>query len=215
MAWQRRSAPAAAPPEVAGNVTQDLETFRQLSRRVKGDQKTVEEALSFVQALCEGLQAFEATSKVVSSEAGAKLVLRTQGGLFGEFATRSRIPFNVVTEEEVSFELSSQPPSGDCPFRCACHARCFGPASRSCEGRPLDTWAQVTVECGGQVLRLDAAAQVFAAQSFQDLAGRPVVVVPKNDVTAVAGRKGLDLGGVALMLSFSGPRLLVSIPFGQ
>ena len=113
-------------------------------------------------------------------------MLRTPQGLFGEFATRSRIPFNVVTEEEVTFEVSSQPPTGDCPFRCACHAGCFGPASRSCEGRPLDTWAQVAVDCGGQLLRLSAAAQVFAKQSCQELKGRPVVVVPKNDVTAAA-----------------------------
>ena len=28
-------------------------------------------------------------------------------------------------------QVQGSPPSGDCPFRCACHVPCFGPASRS------------------------------------------------------------------------------------
>ena len=71
LGYQRRKPPKApkAVAVVAGDVNKDLETFRQLARRVRGDPKTVEEALSFVQALCEGLNASQATSKIIDSEA--------------------------------------------------------------------------------------------------------------------------------------------------
>eukprot|EP00913_Durusdinium_trenchii_P017765 g16692.t1 len=140
------------------------------------------------------MNAFENSSRVTSDGA---LVVRSSSPLFGEFATRSRIPFNLVNEEEVSFQVSYTPPSGDCPFRCSCHARCFGPASCSHEGQPTGgPWAEVTVDFPNQKgLRLPAAAQVFANHvTWAELCGKRVVHVPKNDVSSV------DLkGGIAIL----------------
>ncbi|CAK8988038.1 unnamed protein product [Durusdinium trenchii] len=175
----------------------DLESFERLARQrlVHGvQQDSLEEALAFVRALCEGMNAFENSSRVTSDGA---LVVRSSSPLFGEFATRSRIPFNLVNEEEVSFQVSYTPPSGDCPFRCSCHARCFGPASCSHEGQPTGgPWAEVTVDFPNQKgLRLPAAAQVFANHvTWAELCGKRVVHVPKNDVSSV------DLkGGIAIL----------------
>lgn len=66
----------------------------------------MDEALSFVRVLCTGMSAFDCSSRVVQHEATTSsdppappiLVVQTNGKLFGDFATRSRIPFNVVSD---------------------------------------------------------------------------------------------------------------------
>lgn len=187
----------------AGWLMQDLEKFERLTKQQIGSDnprfaETLDEALSFVRVLCVGMSAFDCSSRVVQHDTDSPvLVVQTNGKLFGDFATRSRIPFNVISDDEVTFQVQGSPPSGDCPFRCSCHAPCFGPASRSSkDGQPLGgAWAQVTVELDGQVLTLDAAAQVHARQvDLAQFPGKPIVYVPKNDVSSVPLR-----GAVAVL----------------
>lgn len=60
--------------------------------------ETLDEALSFVRVLCVGMSAFDCSSRVVQHDTDSPvLVVQTNGKLFGDFATRSRIPFNVIS----------------------------------------------------------------------------------------------------------------------
>ena len=86
---------------------QDLAKFEQLTKQqIRSDNprfaETLDEALSFVRVLCTGMSAFDCSSRVVQAEgnepAPPVLVVQTNGRLFGDFATRSRIPFNVVSD---------------------------------------------------------------------------------------------------------------------
>eukprot|EP00438_Fugacium_kawagutii_P030606 Skav228343 [mRNA] locus=scaffold1898:169630:178000:- [translate_table: standard] len=194
-----------------------------------GFAETMEEALSFVRVLCTGMSAFDCSSRVVQHEAVTSgdppappiLVVQTNGKLFGDFATRSRIPFNVVSDSAEKVAMLTS------------HARCralrlpatvpSAPAAiglalgRPVDGQPLGgPWAQVVVDTGGQLLALDAAPQVFAQEvDLAQLAGgadgcdggwmltggtgvtegKRVVYVDKNDVSSV------DLKGAVAVLS--------------
>ncbi|CAK9038521.1 unnamed protein product [Durusdinium trenchii] len=193
----------------AGWLMQDLEKFEQLTKQQIRSvnprfEASLDEARAFVRVLCMGMGTFDCSSRVVQPQAQGNVgnamtpVLVVKNcKLFGDFATRSRIPFNVVSDDEVAFQVQSSPPTGDCPFRCKCHAPCFGPASRSTQdGQPLGgAWAQVVLEADGQLLSLDAAPQVFAQEvSLAQFRGKPVVLVPKNDVSSVKLR-----GAVAVL----------------
>ena len=191
-----------------GGLMQDLEKFEELTRQQMQSEnsrftETLDEAISFVRVLCAGMNAFDCSSRLVHegpnvASASPVLVVQMRESLFGDFATRSRIPFNLVSDEEVTFQISSSPPTGNCPFRCKCHAPCFGPASNSSkDGQPLGgAWAQVVLECDGKMLSLDAAAQVFAQEvALSDFGGKRVVQVPKNDCQLV------DLRGVVAVMS--------------
>ncbi|CAK9038447.1 unnamed protein product [Durusdinium trenchii] len=160
----------------AGWLMQDLEKFEQLTKQQIRSvnprfEASLDEARAFVRVLCMGMGTFDCSSRVVQPQA--------QG------------------DDEVAFQVQSSPPTGDCPFRCKCHAPCFGPASRSTQdGQPLGgAWAQVVLEADGQLLSLDAAPQVFAQEvSLAQFRGKPVVLVPKNDVSSVKLR-----GAVAVL----------------
>ena len=183
--------PEHAPTGTGTSLTQSLQKFENITKQLAKDSQpeTLEEALSFVRTLCGGISPLHCSAEVVTGSGAATLVVRSASELFGEFATRSRIPFNIAGDREIKFQIETKAPASTCPFNCACHLRCFGPASCSKDGCPLGgPWAELVLVCGTRVQRISAATQVFAQHSpvdFGKAQGPRVVHVPQNDTSSV------------------------------
>lgn len=139
---------------------------------------SIESAIEFVGALCRGVAPFAVGMDIAQD---GSMVFRPRVPLRGEFATKSRIPFQLQCfPAGVSVRVSPRSPDHSCPFRCPCHARCFGPASGG-EG----PWAELIVKTAKNVVyTLAASVQVFPAD-LAALAGRKLVLVPGNDLRSV------------------------------
>ncbi|CAK9101724.1 unnamed protein product [Durusdinium trenchii] len=222
---------------------QDLEKFEQLTKQQIRSvnprfEASLDEARAFVRVLCMGMGTFDCSSRVVQPQAQGNVgnamtpVLVVKNcKLFGDFATRSRIPFNVVSDPAMMKWLSrhyARPVVGleEKPFPSLeygwpgaeqptyrglsiplqmprallwpCEPQYPGAklGAERLDGQPLGgAWAQVVLEADGQLLSLDAAPQVFAQEvSLAQFRGKPVVLVPKNDVSSVKLR-----GAVAVL----------------
>eukprot|EP00928_Gymnodinium_smaydae_P026593 TRINITY_DN20830_c0_g1_i1.p1 TRINITY_DN20830_c0_g1~~TRINITY_DN20830_c0_g1_i1.p1 ORF type:complete len:679 (-),score=66.88 TRINITY_DN20830_c0_g1_i1:96-2039(-) len=163
--------------------------------------KTFSDAMSFARAIYMGVSSFCPSAELVTdSHASAETVpvlrLKPRTPLKGEFATKSRIPFDLYIEEEgLELSLSALPPAKNCPFRSACHRRCFGPASGG--DKP---WAKLDLIFGEDGDSQTVSRTFLAApQAFQadhhGLPGLQVVVVPENDFSKV------DVRGAAAVVT--------------
>eukprot|EP00931_Biecheleriopsis_adriatica_P087810 TRINITY_DN62226_c0_g1_i1.p1 TRINITY_DN62226_c0_g1~~TRINITY_DN62226_c0_g1_i1.p1 ORF type:complete len:674 (+),score=119.24 TRINITY_DN62226_c0_g1_i1:80-2101(+) len=192
--------PSAASGNRACDLLKQFEEFNGLvrSRFLLGSQRVadedfrqcLEEALAFARVICEGLAQFPCSVELRRSDStDPSLIVRPQQPLSGELATRSRVPFNMCVDDEVCFALRCNPPEGECPFRCKCHAHCFGPASSAnAAGDPTGgPWAELTIEfADGAKQTFDCGSQVFKGDAdLSEVVGAQVVHVSRNDFRSV------------------------------
>lgn len=186
----------AGPPlsskDQAGKLAQCLDEFESSSRKALRPRCSVptsefsdaiDMAVKFVRAICEGVAGFDPDVQLMQGNTGdIELQVRVRIPLYGEFPTRSRVPYSigVGTEPGLRFRLSTRPPAGSCPFECKCHARCFGPSSNFSAGGP--SWAELGVRFpNGQQRSFDGAFQA-GSHSLTDIQGIRIVALPGNRV---------------------------------
>eukprot|EP00928_Gymnodinium_smaydae_P084183 TRINITY_DN67435_c0_g1_i1.p1 TRINITY_DN67435_c0_g1~~TRINITY_DN67435_c0_g1_i1.p1 ORF type:complete len:706 (-),score=129.88 TRINITY_DN67435_c0_g1_i1:87-2204(-) len=192
--------------------------------------ETFEDAVEFARAICMGVAPFQPLVELLidslgGAEAAPVLRLKMRTHMRGEFATRSRIPFDIfVPEDGLELSLGALPPATADPFRCACYRRCFGPASGG--DKP---WAKLDVIYGEEGSRHGRRSFLAAPQAFEaDLAGllgAKIVAVPGNDFSAIDVRgaaavvteksKGsMSDGAVARAAQVAGARCVIKVGGG-